>query len=162
MSSDLGCNYTNTRSSHPNRASHTPDFSSLLVSSTSFPSSSPISHFLVYNSSIITEYKVKLSLSISPCHDHELTLSTAYTEYSIHWVQHTPSKAYTEYGIHLVQHLPKIVWLSFIVIITSWPLNVASASDVLSYTIDCYQTSSPSELKGKVTLSQSHDCELAN
>jgi len=36
------------------------------------------------------------SLSISPCHDHELTLSTAYTEYSIHRVQHTPSPAYTE------------------------------------------------------------------
>jgi len=30
------------------------------------------------------EHKVKLSLSIFLCHHHELTLSAAYTEYSIH------------------------------------------------------------------------------
>ena len=30
------------------------------------------------------------------------------TEYSIHWVQHTPSKAYTEYSLHRVQHIPSI------------------------------------------------------
>jgi len=30
------------------------------------------------------EHKVKSFLSISPCHHHELTLSAAYTEYSIH------------------------------------------------------------------------------
>jgi hypothetical protein len=29
------------------------------------------------------EHKVKSSLCISPCHHHELTLSAAYTEYSI-------------------------------------------------------------------------------
>jgi len=100
------CNYTDTRSSQPNQASHTPDFSYPLVSSTSFSLSSPISFFLIHNSKIITEYKVKLSLSISPCHDHELTPSTAYTEYSIHRVQHTPSTAYTESSIHQVQHTP--------------------------------------------------------
>jgi len=44
----------------------------------------PPSLFLVHNSTIIAEHKVKSSLSISPCHDHELTLSTAYTEYSTH------------------------------------------------------------------------------
>jgi len=36
------------------------------------------------------EHKFKSSLSISPCHHHELTLSAAYTEYSIHRVQYTP------------------------------------------------------------------------
>ena len=33
---DMTCNYTNTRSSQPNEASRTPDFSYPLVSSTSF------------------------------------------------------------------------------------------------------------------------------
>jgi hypothetical protein len=78
-----------------------------LVSSTSFSSSSPISLFLVHNSAIIAEHKVKSSRSISPCHDHELAPSIAYTKYSIHRVQHTPSTpctAYTEYSIHRVQH----------------------------------------------------------
>jgi len=55
---------------------------------------------------IIAEHKVKSSLSISQCYDHELTLSTAYTEYSIHRVQHTPRTAYTQYCIHRVQHTP--------------------------------------------------------
>ena len=50
----------------------------------------PPSLFLVHNSTIIAELKVKSSLSISPCHDHELTPSTAHTEYSTHRVQHTP------------------------------------------------------------------------
>jgi len=53
----------------------------------------PPSLFLVHNCTIITEHNVKSSLPISPCHDHELTPSTAYTEYSIHRVQHTPSTA---------------------------------------------------------------------
>jgi len=94
------CNSTDTRSSQPNQASRTPTFSYPLVSSTSFSSSSPISLFLVHNPNIITEHKVKLSLSISTCHDHELTSSTAYTEYSIHRVQHAPSTACTESSIH--------------------------------------------------------------
>ena len=77
------CNYTDTRSSKPNQASRTPDFSYPLASSTSISSSSP-SLFLIHNSTIIAEHKVKSLLSISPCHDHELTMSTTYTEYSIH------------------------------------------------------------------------------
>jgi len=89
-SPDPACNFTDTRAYQPNQASRTPDFSYLLVSSTLFSSSSPISLFLVHNSTIIAEHKVKSSLSISLCHDHELTLSTASTEYSIHRVQHTP------------------------------------------------------------------------
>jgi len=96
MSPDPACDYTDTRFSQPNQASRTPDFSFPLVSFTSFSSSSPISLFLVHNSTVIAEHKVKSSLSISPCHDHELTPSTAYTEYSIHRVQHTPSTASTQ------------------------------------------------------------------
>jgi len=95
-SPDPACNYTDMRSSQPNQASRTPDFSYPLVSSTSVSSSSPISLLLVHNSTIIAEHKVKSSPSISLCHDHELTLSTAYTEYSIHRVQHTPSTASTQ------------------------------------------------------------------
>jgi len=113
MSHDLACNYTDTRSSQPNHASCTPDFSYLLVFSTSSSSSSPISLFLVHNSNFITEHKVKLSLSISPCHDHELTPSTAYTEYSIHRVQHTPSTAYTEYSIHRVPQTPSTAYTEY-------------------------------------------------
>jgi len=101
---DMGCNYTDTRSSQPNQASCTPDFSYPLVSSTSFSYSSPISLFLVHNSTIIAEPKVESSLSISLCHDHELTVSTAYAKYSIHRVQYTSNTAFTEHSIHQVQH----------------------------------------------------------
>jgi len=144
----------------------------------------PPSLFLVHHSTIIAEHKVKSSLSISPRYDHELTLctayteysihqvqytlctayteysihrvqhtpSTAYTEYSIHRVQHTPSSTYTEYSIHQVQHTPSTVYtrngihwmqhppnnvsLPIIYAITSWPLNVASASSVSPYKIN--------------------------
>jgi len=40
--------------------------------------------------------KVKSSLSISPCHHHELTPRAAYAECSIHRVQHRLSTAYTQ------------------------------------------------------------------
>jgi len=97
-------NCIDRRSSQLNHASSTPNSSYLLVSSTSFSASSPISLFLVHNSTIIAEHKVISSLSISPCDDHELTPSAAYTEYNIHRVQHTLSTTYTEYSIHRVQH----------------------------------------------------------
>jgi hypothetical protein len=64
-----------------NQASCTADVSYPLVSSTLFSSSYPILLFLVHNSDIITEHKVEFSISVSPCHHHELSLSTAYTEY---------------------------------------------------------------------------------
>jgi len=73
------------------------------------------------------EPTVKSSLAISPCHNHEWTLSAAYTkcsthqvqhtriaaytECSIHWVQHTPSAAYTEYSIYWVQHTSSIAYI---------------------------------------------------
>jgi len=51
---------------------------SLSFSSTTLPSSQ--------------QHNVKSSLSISPCHHHELTMSAAYTEYSIHlWLSVVPS-----------------------------------------------------------------------
>ena len=112
-SPDQAWNYIDTRSSQPNLASRTPDYSYPLVSSTSFSSSSPISLSLVPNSTIIAEHKVKSSHSISPCHDHELAPSIAYTEYSIHLVQHTPSTAYTEYSIHRVQHTPSTAYTEY-------------------------------------------------
>ena len=65
----------------------------------------------------LQEHKVKSSLFISPCHHHELT----------------PSAAYAECSIHRVQHTPKIVCRPFILSISSWPLNVASASGVPPY-----------------------------
>jgi len=74
---------------------------------------SPSLFSLIHNSTIIAEYNVKSSLSISPCHDHELIPSTAYTEYSIHRVQHTPSTAYTEYSIHRVQHTPSTAYTEY-------------------------------------------------
>jgi len=82
-SPDPACNSTDTRSSNLNQTSRTPDFSYPLVSSISFSSSFPSSPFLVHNSTIIAEHKVKSSLSISPCHDYELTPSTAYTAHCI-------------------------------------------------------------------------------
>jgi hypothetical protein len=94
-SPDPACNYTNTRSSQPTQASPTPHLSYALIS-TSFSSSSAISLLLVHNSTIIAEHKVMSFLSISPCHDHDLTLSTAYIEYNIHRVRHTPSTASTQ------------------------------------------------------------------
>jgi hypothetical protein len=92
-SPDLACNYIDTRSSQTNPSCRTPDYSYPLISSTLFSSSSPISLFFVHNSTVIAERKVKSSLSISPCHDHEWASSIAYTTFSIHPVQHTPSTA---------------------------------------------------------------------
>jgi len=94
------CNYIDTSCSQPNQASGTPDLSDPLVSSTLFSSLSLIFLLLVHNSTIVAKHNVKSSLSISLCQNHELTLSTAYTESSIHQVEYTPITAYTEYSIH--------------------------------------------------------------
>jgi len=51
----------------------------------------PASLFLIHNSAIISEYKVKSFLSLS------MPWSCVNTEYSIHRVQHTPSPAFTVY-----------------------------------------------------------------
>jgi len=72
---DLARNNTDSRSSKPNQASHTLDFSYPLVSTRLFSSSLLISLFLIHNSVIIAEHTVKSSFCISPRHDHELTPS---------------------------------------------------------------------------------------
>jgi len=95
-SPDPGWNHTDQRSSQPNPASRTLDFSYPVVSSTFISSSSHISFFLIENSTIIEELKVQLSLSISTCHDPKSTTSTAYTEYCVHCVQHPPGAASTQ------------------------------------------------------------------
>ena len=166
-SPDSAWNYTDTRPSQPNQGSCTPDFSYMLVSSISYSSSSSISLILVHNSTIITEHEVKLSLSISPCHDHEFTSSTAYTEYNVHRVQHTPSTAYTEYNVHRVQHTPS----------TAYTQDSLSSLDSHDYELTpecCFSfqctslhdqlplASSPWDLKGKGSLSHAHGCELTN
>jgi len=104
ISPDPACNHTDMRSSQLNQASHTPDDSYLLVFSTLLSSLSPISFFLVHNSTIIVEYEVESSHSISPFNDYQSTWSTtihlvqAYTE-----SRHTPStmthpvQPFTEY-----------------------------------------------------------------
>jgi len=78
-------------------------------------------------------------------HPVQHTPSTVYTEYSIPRVQHTLSTAYIKYSIHRVQHTPctastQDCLFPFILMIMSWPLNVASASSVPPYTIDCHQS----------------------
>jgi len=133
-SPDLVFNYTAMRSSQLNLSNNTPEFSHSLASSTSFSSSSlHPSHSRPLQSSQITKLSHP-SLSL-----HAMIMSwhpvQAYTEYSIHWAQHTPSPAYTEYSI------PMFVCLPFILMITSWPLNVASAPGVPPYTINGLQLS---------------------
>jgi len=103
---------------HTQSGSLTPDFTYPLVSSISFPSSSPISLSLVHNSTIIAQYKVESSLSMFPSHDHELILNTVYTKYSIH----------PRFSVFHHSHE-----------ITSWPLNVASASQMPPYKNDRHQ-----------------------
>jgi len=92
---------TSMRSSKPNQASCTPDSTHPLVSYIVVSTSSPISLYLLYSSTIIAEHKVKSPLLISPFCDHELTLGTA-----LHRVQHAPSAAYTLYSIHQGNHEP--------------------------------------------------------
>jgi len=75
---------------------------------------------LSFSSTTLTslqEHKVISSLSISRCHHHG----------SI------PSAAYAECTFHRVRHTPRIVCHGFILSISSWPLNVASASGVPPY-----------------------------
>ena len=131
-SPDSTCTYNDTRTSQSNQVSRTPDFSYPLVSSTSFSSSSPISLFLVHNSNIITEHKVKLFLSISPCHDDELTPSTqdCLSFFHSHVYELTPECSFSFWRTSVHDQQPS--------------------------------ASSPWELHGEVTLSLSDSCELTN
>jgi len=75
--------------------------------------------FLVPNSTIIYEHKVKSSLSISRFHNQQLTPSIAYTEYCLHRVLPTPSTAYTENSILKVQHTRITAYMVYCIIIWS-------------------------------------------
>jgi hypothetical protein len=111
-SSDLACYHRNMWPSQPSQSSNTPDFPYLLVSCTSVSSSSTVSHILIYHSIMIAEHKDMLYLIMSQCHVHEGIPITAYTEYSIHWVQHTLSTAYAWYGMHQrLSVFPSFSWL---------------------------------------------------
>ena len=151
MSHDPDCNNDNTRTSQPCQTSRTHDFSYPLVSSTSLSSSSLISLFLIHNSTIIAEHKVQSSISISPCRDHELTPSTAYTEYSVHQVQHSPSTASTPDCVSsLHSHDYELI------------SEYCFSFQCISLHSRPPTASSPCEIKRKVTLSQSHSCMLTN
>jgi len=54
-----------------------------------------LSVFLVHNSTIIAELKIKSSLTTPIYNDTEKMASTVYADYSIHWVQHTMGRAST-------------------------------------------------------------------
>jgi len=117
---------------------------------------------LDHNSTIIAEYKVKSSLSITPCHDHELTPST-----SIHRVQRTPTTAYTKYNIHEVQHTQSTA--STQDCLSSLHSYGYELTPECSFSFQCASLHdwppsaiSPWELKGKVTFSHSHSCELTH
>ena len=115
-----------------------------------------------------------LSLSRPQLYQHRRTQSSVIllyltmpwswvnTEYSIWRVQHTPSPANTEYSIHRTQHPPKIISDPFVLTIMSRPFNVASSFWCASLQNQLPPASWPWELKGKVTLSHSHGCELTN
>jgi len=89
-SPDLAANKTDVRSSKPNQASRTlisqvrsyPPYRSHLHPPSLCSLSTPLPS--------LQEHKDKLSLSISPCHHHELTSSAACAVCSVHLVQHTP------------------------------------------------------------------------
>jgi hypothetical protein len=75
-----------------------------------------LSHRQIYDYVITPD--ANSSPSISPCYSYMFALSTVFTEYSIHQVQHILSTAHKEYSIH-------------------WPLNIpstASSQDCLSHT----------------------------
>jgi len=122
------CNFTDTRSCQPNRASHTHDLSYPVVPSTLFPSS-----FSISLPRPQPEYHRRTQSYVIPvC--LSMLWSWVDTEYSIQRPQHTPSTAHTQYGIHLTLFV-----IPFIFMITSWPLNVASAAGVPPNTINCHQ-----------------------
>jgi len=88
------------------------------ITSRLFSSSSSTWPCLIHHSNIIAEHKVRSSLSISLYHAHQLTLSTAYAEHSIHYVQYSPITAFTKYNLHGIYYLTLIVCLPFILMNT--------------------------------------------
>jgi hypothetical protein len=134
ISHDLAGNHTHTRSSQPNQASRTPDFSYPLIFTTSFSSSSPSLTFFSWTQ--LASQNTKLSY---PGVSHHAMMMTSHWTKRTPRVQHTPSTAYTEYSIHWVQLPLQIVCGPIILMIRSWHLNVARASFVPPSTIDWHQ-----------------------
>jgi len=107
-------------------------FSEVSASHDDFPSPL-ISLFHGLNSTITQEYELKPFLSISACHNQELTLSKAYTEYCIRWVQHTLcttsfqdrlSPASSQF---LISQQIMFNWILYIPTITSSQISTVSA-----------------------------------
>jgi len=138
--------------------SYSPYRSHLHLPSLSFSSTTPPS---------LQEHNVKSSLSISPCHHHELTPSAAYTECCIHRVQHTLSEAYTECSIHRVKHTASTAYTrdclsslhSHNFVLTP---ECSFSFRRTSLQIDCHQPVLHLNFRGKVTSSHSHGCEITN
>jgi len=102
---------------------------------------------------------LSLHVMIMSWHRVQHSPSTAFTEYSIHRVQHSPSTAFTEYSIHGIQHTPKIVCLPCILMITSWPPDVASACGMPPSMTDRHQRAFH---ESSMVKSHSDSCELTN
>ena len=77
---------------------------------------------------------------------------------------HTPSPAYTEYSIHRVQHTPSTQDCVSSHLSHDYELTPECSISVGRASLHARPPSanSPSELKGKVTLSHTHSCEVNN
>jgi len=128
MSADPAGNNTDMKSFKLKQLYCTPDYLYPLISSISVPSS-----FSIFLSHPHHYHHSKNTKQSHP----SLSLNAIIINW--HWVQHTPSTAYTEYSIHRVQHPPKMGCLLFFLTITSLPLNVASASGMPRNMINLYQ-----------------------
>jgi len=136
-SANPASDHTVTRSSQPNNASSTADFSDLLKSSTLFSSSSPNSPFHVHNFTVITEHQVTSSLSVTPCDDSQLTPSTAYTMHGSH---------------DILFVFPSFPWLQ----LDAWTkLQLPACRPIPSCSINLLSMIA----QRIVTLSNSHSCE---
>jgi len=162
MNPNPACNNPDRRCSQPNQASHTPYFAYLLVYSESCSSSSPSLSF----SSTTLSSSQNTKLSHSSLSLHAMIMSWNLVQHtpstSIHWVQHTLSTS-----IHRVQNTPSTASTQDslsslqshdykLTAGCSFSIRRASLHDRLP------SASSPWELKGRVTLSHSHGCELTN
>jgi len=171
---DPAFNYIDALCSKLNEACRSSDVSYLDISSIWFPCSwfiplpyTPLDHH--HKNTKLCHPSVSPHAIIMWWQWVHYTQSTVYTEYIFYRVQHTPSTAYTLYSIHLVQHTPgtayneysiprlqyplKNIFIPFSLMITSWPLNVASASGMPIYKIDWHR---PAFHGSQMTLSPSH------
>ena len=139
-SPDPACNYTNMRSSQPDQACRSPDFSYLLVFSISFSSSSPSLFFS--SPTLLSSQNRKWNHSSQSLHAMIM---------SWYRVQHTSSTASTQDCLSSIhsQDYKLTTECSFSFRRTSLYDQLPSASAAW-------------ELKGTHTLSHSHSCKLTN